>query len=240
MISTTCKDCQFKEMHGKVQTGCSLDIVDLFRDAGTEISTHLDEDRVYFKINGMCMYRRQEWPADKNIHEDVFIRSNIVILHDGEDLDQTLSDILVLNTPKPPRIVVCHTTKDLLSIYNKWSPIFGVDKFACVQIIDSLYEDSWYDDAFKKSKNGWVFFIKSGQRVDKDILNVLNHSVNHSMRKHIATSGIECYMSVAYKYLKGQRGSIKQALSEIGGSTVDWKDLDEDYRLYIKRNTAKN
>ena len=81
MISTTCKDCQFKEMHGKVQTGCSLDIVDLFRDAGTEISTHLDEDRVYFKINGMCMYRRQEWPADKNIHEDVFIRSNIVILH---------------------------------------------------------------------------------------------------------------------------------------------------------------
>jgi cellulose synthase/poly-beta-1,6-N-acetylglucosamine synthase-like glycosyltransferase len=224
-------------MHGKVQTGCSLNIIDRFKDAGEEISTYQDEESTFYKVDRLCMWRRSEQTED--IQKDVYIRSNIVVMHDdGHDLDQTLEDIYNLDTPKPPRVIVCHTTKNLLEIYNKWSKRFGSDRFSCVQLIESLYDGSGCDSAFKRSKNGWVFFIKSGDRVDKDMLNALNHSINYKMGKHLATTGIICYMAVAYKYLKGHLGNIHEAIMDIEGATKEWKEIDEDYRLHISRQSS--
>lgn len=236
MISTTCKDCVFKEMHGKVQTGCSLSILDRFEDAGAEISTYIDDEYLYKQVNKLCMYRRSSWDYENNIYNEVFIRSNMVVFHnEGDDLDATLTDIFELDTPKPPKVIICHTCKGLLEIYNKWVTKFGAARLSCVLMVESLYEGAIYDEAFKMSKNGWVFFIRSGERVDKDLLKVLNHSVNYDMSQHLATNGIECYMAVAYKYLKGQKGSVKEALSQIDGAIVDWSKIDENYRLYISR-----
>jgi hypothetical protein len=233
MISTTCKDCVFKEMHGNVQTGCSLLILDRFRDAGEELSRYQDEESTFYKVDRLCMWRRSEWSGG-DIEKDVYIRSNIVVMHDeGDNLEQTLVDIYNLDTPKPPNVIVCHTTKNLLEIYNTWSGIFGVSRFYCVQMIESAYDGSGCDEAFKRSKNGWVFFIKSGDVVDRNMLNALNYSVNYKMSKHIATTGIVSYMAVAYKLLKGNIGNIQETLVGINGATKDWKEIDEDYRLYI-------
>jgi len=232
MISTTCKDCVFKEMHGKVQTGCSLNILDRFKDAGEELSRYQDEEFTFYKVDRLCMWRRSEPTED--IENDVYIKSNIVVMHDeGDDLDQTLEDIYNLDTPKPPRVIVCHTTKNLLEIYNKWSEKFGPQRFSCIMLVESLYDGSGCDEAFKRSKNGWLFFIKSGDRVDRDMLNALNYSINYKMSKHLATTGIISYMAVAYKLLKGQMGNIHETLLEINGATKDWKEIDEDYRLHI-------
>lgn len=240
MISTTCKDCAFKEMHGKVQTGCCLNVLDRFRQAGTEISRYQDEDSTFYKIDQICMWRRPDWTGG-DIEKDVYIRSNIVVMHDeGDDLGQTLEDIYNLDTPKPPRVIVCHTTKNLLEIYNQWSKKFGTDRFSCVQIVEALYDGAGCDEAFKKAKNGWIFFIKSGDRVDKDTLNVLNHSVNYKMSRHLATTGMVCYMSVAYKYFKGHLGNMHAAILGIDGATVEWKKIDEDYRLFIAGQSPKD
>lgn len=237
MISTTCKDCVFKEMHGKVQTGCSLNILDRFRDAGEELSRYQDEDSTFYKVDRLCMWRRSEPTED--IEKDVYIKSNIVVMHDeGDDLDQTLEDIYNLDTPKPPRVIVCHTTKNLLEGYDKWSKKFGPQRFSCIMLVESLYSGSGCDEAFKRSKNGWIFFIKSGDRVDKDMLNALNYSVNYKMSKHLATTGVVSYMAVAYKLLKGQMGNIHETLLEINGATKDWKEIYEDYRLYISGQSS--
>lgn len=234
MISTTCKDCVFKEMHGKMQTGCELGILDKFKSAGIEISKYEDENSVYCKINHLCMWRRSNWSGG-NIEKDVYIRSNVVIMHnDGDNLEQTLADVHNLDALRPPRVIVCHTTKNLMDIYRTWSPKFGTDRFSCVQIIEATYDGSEYDEAFKKSKNGWIFFIKSGDRVDKDMLNVLNYSVNHRMSKHIATTGVECYMAVAYKYFKGHLGNIHAAISQVDGAVVEWDKINEDYRIFAQ------
>jgi hypothetical protein len=239
MISTTCKDCVFKEMSGTSQVGCSLSILDRFKEAGAEIS-QLEEGSPFLKINRMCMYRRSEWSGEKDIHDDVYIRSNIVVMHDeGNDLERTLLDIYNLDTPRPPKVIVCHTTKNLLEIYNAWSGIFGADRFSCVQIVESLYDGAGCDEAFKRVKNGWVFFIKSGDRVDRDLLNILNHSVNYSMHNHLATTGMVCYMAVAYKYFKGHLGNMHSVLLSSEGATIDWNKIDEDYRLYISGLSSK-
>lgn len=238
MISTTCKDCVFKEMHGRMQTGCQIGILDKFKAAGISISKYEDGESFYCKIDHLCMWRRSEWD-NGDIEKDVYVRSNIAIMHnEGDNLDQTLEDVYNLDAMRPPRVIVCHTTKNLIDIYRKWSPKFGNERFSCVQIVESMYDGCEYDEAFKKSKNGWIFFLKSGDRVDRDMINVLNYSVNHKMGKHIATTGIECYMAVAYKYFKGQLGNIQEIVSQADGAVVEWGKLDEDYRVFLKTKSS--
>ena len=240
MISTTCKDCIFKKMDNGEQSDCSLGILDLFDQIGAEITKHSDGGPFY-RINRICMWRRSDPGYDSsNIEKDVYVRSNIVIMHtEGDNLSQTLDDVYNLDTLRKPRVIVCHTTKDLLEIYGQWSPKFGEDKFSCVQIVESTYDRSAYDEAFKRTKNGWIFFIKSGDRVDKDMVNALNYSVNHKMGKHIATTGVRCYMSVVYKYLKGHLGNIDDVISGIDGAVVEWGQIYDDYRLYSRNRAAQ-
>lgn len=238
MISTTCKDCVFRRMSGNIQVGCEIGILDKFKEANVEISHYSDDESVFYKVNHLCMWRRSDHNYG-DIEKDVYVRSNIVIMHnEGDNLDQTLEDVYNLDALRKPRVIVCHTTKNLLDIYRRWSPKFGQDKFSCVQIIDTTYGGSEHDEAFKKSKNGWIFFLKSGDRVGKDMINVLNYSVNHKMSKHIATSGIVCYMAVAYKYFGGHLGNIDSAISGIAGAVVEWDKIYDDYRIYSGQKSS--
>jgi len=240
VISTTCKDCVFKEMHGKVQTGCSLGILDRFEEAGAEITLHCDEGVAYKKVDRVCMYRRPDWDWNSNIYDEVFIRSTIVVLHSsGDDLKETLKSVAALDTPKPPNVVVGHTTDNLSEIYKTGTSIISPKRFSCVYMVESTYDGATQDEAFKRCKNGWIFFVKSGTVLDKDTLKVLNHSVNYTMNNNLATTGIECYMALAYKVLHGHRGLMLETLSQIPKAVIGWDKLNEDYRLYIERQSTE-
>lgn len=240
MISTTCAECCFKQMTGNVQTGCSLSILDRFRESGATLSDYEDETGTYSQVNKVCMYRRSEWDYSRDIHDDVFIKSTIVILHNqGDNLKQTLLDIANLDTPKPPNVIVCHTTDNLSEIYRLGTSLIDRKNFSCVHLVESTYDGAIFDEAFKRCKNGWVFFIDSGVTVQKDLLRALNHSVNYQMSGAIAVIGqVEAYMAVAYKVLHGKRGDISATLSTIPNATVSWNDTDEDYRVYTERQSS--
>jgi hypothetical protein len=40
-------------------------------------------------------------------------------------------------------------------------------------------------------------------------------------------------MAIAYKLFHGHLGNIRETLAEIPNATLDWKEIDENYRLYI-------
>jgi hypothetical protein len=219
-------------MNGKIQTGCSLGVLEKFEESGASITRFNAEDEVYKQVNRVCMYRRPSWDYSGNIYDEVFIKSTIVILHDDGDLVATLKSIYELDTPKPPDVIICHTSTDFTGVYKIGSDILGKERVSCVYMADLPYDGVSYDECFKRCKNGWIFFIPSGQILSKDTLKILNFSVNERMHNHIGTTGIECYMAVAYKLFRGQKGMIRHALSEIPNATIDWSVISEDYRLH--------
>ena len=104
------------------------------------------------------------------------------------------------------------------------------NNFTAVYLVESVYDNFIYDEAFKRSKNGWTIFTRSGNTFIPETLEIINYAVNTKMRNFVAIPDIECYMAVIYKYLKGQNGeSIKNKLEFFPDSTVEWRDLCEDY-----------
>ena len=234
MISTTCKDCAFKIMHGNVQTGCELGILDRFEDSGATITRFHDDGKTYKQVNKVCVYRRPEWDWTGDIYAETFIRSTIVVIHnEGDDLESTLKSIVSLKTPKPPNVIICHTTNNPSEIHKTGISFVEPKRFSCVYMVSSSYNGSIYDEAFKRCKNGWIFFVPSGQSLDSNTLAAMNHAVNYNMKTHVATTGLESYMAIAYKLFHGHLGHIREALAEIPNATLDWKEIDENYRLYI-------
>lgn len=240
MITTSCKGCSFADMSENIQTGCQLGVLQRMEDSGANVLSNTDEDGMYKHVERVCMYRRYDWDWNKDIYDDVFIRSNFVVLHTTQrtkDLTSTLTSISQLKTPKPPAVVVCHTTDNLSEIYKIGTSVLPKKDFKCVQMMELNYDNSGYDEGFKRVKNGWTFFIKSGEIMSKDTLEVLNHAVNYDMKTFVGTSGLECYIGTVYKYLRGNLGSpVKEKLSQIDGeSIVDWSNLNESYRLYSQQ-----
>lgn len=241
MITTSCNGCSFAEMDGSHQVGCSIGVLQRLEDSGAKVTVHEENGKTHKQVERVCMYRRYDWDWDKDIYDEVFIKSNFIVLHDKnskEELTSTLSSIAELETPKPAKVIVCHTTDNLSEIYKLGTDIIGKKNFTCVQMLEITYTDCAYDEAFKRVKNGWTFFINSGTVLEKDTLNILNHAVNYDMKTFVGTSDIECYIGSVYKYLRGQKhGSIKDKLQYIDPtSVVDWKQLDEAYRLYKQQN----
>jgi hypothetical protein len=241
MITTACKGCSFSEMSGNMQIGCSLGVLEKLEESGAKVSSHEDSDGTYKQVERVCMYRRYDWDWNNDIYDEVFIRSNFVVLHTNQriqDLVDTLNSIKELDTPKPPTVIVCHTTNNLSEVYKIGTSIFPQKNFKCIQMLEINYDNSAYDEGFKRVKNGWTFFITSGDILDKDTLTVLNHAVNHEMKTFVGTSGLECYIGSVYKYLHGnQGGSVKEKLSYIDNeAVVEWSELDESYRLFQQQN----
>lgn len=242
MISTACKGCSFCEMSDTIQIGCQLGVLEKLEESGAKVSVHEDADGIYKQVERVCMYRRYDWDWDNDIYDDVFIKSNFVVFQTNNStkgLLDTLQSIKELDTPKPPAVVVCHTTDNLSEIYKMGISIFPKKDFKCVQMLELNYDNSAYDEGFKRVKNGWTFFIEAGTILDKNTLTVLNHGVNHDMKTFVGTSGLECYIGSVYKYLHGnQGGSVKEKLSYIDStSVVEWSELNESYRLFSQQNT---
>lgn len=236
MISTTCEACKFKVSLEGTQIGCQLDLLERFKESGAEITTRTTEGETSFVINRVCQSRRnKDWKGD--IYSEIFIPITIVVTYNGspKDLKQSLYCIRHLSAPKRPRVIVCHGVKDSEVV----SEIIKDDKSSSItriMIVEELYTDASRDEAFKRCKNGWVLFTKSGEHLEPETLEILNFAINYRMGTFVAVSGLECFMAVVYKYLRGQMGgSIFDKLKELGDDSIaDWSDLEEDYRLFYE------
>lgn len=235
MIQTSCELCTFKVMEDDKQVGCKLNVLDKFGEVGTTITDRVVGDSTFKVINGVCQFRRSEgWDGD--LYVETFIPASIVILHRSNDislLKASIAGVDKLITPKRPKIIVCYTSQSPRQIEEVIGDRKDITK---VFMIESLYDNAIYDEAFKRCKNGWVLFIDSSKVLSEDTLEILNWSVTSELGNFVATSGIESYMAVVYKFYKGQKGcSLVDKLIELSPtSVVDWSELDENYRLFHK------
>jgi hypothetical protein len=219
-------------MEENKQVGCSLGILDKFAEVGTTITDRVVGDSTFKVFRGVCQFRRPEdWDGD--LYIETFISTSIVVLHRSNDLSllkASIAGIDNLTTPKRPKIIVCYTSQSPRQIEEVIGDRKDITK---IFMIESLYDNAIYDEAFKRCKNGWVFFIESGKVLPEDTLEILNWSVTSELGKFVATSGIESYMAVVYKYFRGQMGaSFVTKLQDMDPiSVIDWSEIYENYRL---------
>jgi len=239
LIETTCANCQFKEMHTNVQTGCEIGVLERLKEISVPISTHVVSSNVYAKFPRVCMYRRdQNWTGDNDkLISEVFIPSTFIIIHTGDasKLHTTLSSLSCVSTKKPIRIIVCHEDDDLKKIGEISSSYFS--SYQCVYMVDKLYDGIMYDEAFRRAKNGWVFFVDSGKDVDPLFLEKVNLNKNVLLDDFVAVSGeVSGYMAVVYKYCRGNRqSSIDDKLKEMNARILSSDEMERNYRAYIER-----
>lgn len=214
-------------MDGNEQNGCELGLLETL---GVE-SSHEYEGKTYKIVNGVCMSRSYD---EKRQVKQVF---NIVVLHGSSDgnqdrlLDNTLNDINSIEIPHVEiRIIICHSD-DPTKIRDMTLHI--KKEVEIVWILDELYENQVYDDAFRRCKNGYVIYVNSGFSIPKESLEKLRDA--HSTGKKVLyvegdeQGNMETYFAVFYKYLKGNKvepiyGKFA-SLEDFDKHSFKWSDL---------------
>ena len=245
MISTTCKNCTFKLMDGFHQVGCEIGMLKKFKSVGDEVLDYVEDEMTYSKVGRVCMHRREEtWRESGGtrslLFEETFIRSTFVVIHKAGaslgDLEKTLRDINLVDTVRLPKVVVCHEHHKYSEIIGVASEIIPESRLSCVYMVDKLYEDSMYDESFRRCKNGWVIFVDSGTPVKKEMLCAINHASVSEAKKFVEITGeVKAYPAIIYKHLDGYKGmsmSEKVATFNQDGLSVPIEDLYENYRLF--------
>lgn len=226
-------------MENGSQVGCSVGVLTQLEENGVDIS----KDGGFFKFPGVCMSRRPEsWEGSyTDLFRQNFIPSTFVVIYtEGSDLVSTLKSIAEITTPKPTNVILCHETHDLKEIYRLASENLSDIKFQCVYMVDKLYKDIMYDEAFNRAKNGWVFFVDSGKIVPKDFLEAVNFSKNYLLLNFVAVFGeIDGYLAIIYKHLKGNKAvGIKEKIHYLNGSTITQEQIYENFGN-IQDNSSK-
>ncbi len=230
MFETTCRECKFKDMDNGSQTGCSVGVLTQLEKNGVDIS----KDGGFFKFPGVCMSRRlEQWEGSyTDLFIQNFIPSTFVIIHsEGSNLVDTLKSISKVVTPKPTNVIICHDTHNLKEIHTLASENLSGIKFQCVYMVDKLYKDIMYDEAFNRAKNGWVFFVDSGKIVPDDYLEAVNFSKNHLLLNFVAVFGeIDGYLAIIYKHLKGNKAvNIKEKIHCLNGNVITQDKVYENF-----------
>ena len=122
-IHTPCKSCVFAQYENNTQTGCALNYIDKYRDAGVEIlEAYDDDDNNFYVLNKKkCLgYRESKWFEELNMTDssmedkiEYFYKNNAIqyiIIIDLKDYDiNKLENIFnqILNaTVRPTKLVL--------------------------------------------------------------------------------------------------------------------------------------
>lgn len=225
-LATSCENCAYKEMHGKVQTGCELKLLSKFEELGYEVSNIVNDDHVYKRVETLCMYRSPEKLAINDIRQKIYPKVNFVVIHPkgktNEDLEITLNSI---NTLRYRKVIVVTEDTRFGPFVRKCKSL--VDDCEVVLMIEKLYKDHMYDEAFKRCVNGYVAFVDSGTIVPDNMIDRIDSALHDDLKKIYYIQGdIPVYMAAIYKHVKGYRnGPIMDQLQELEGYT--WDNLNE-------------
>lgn len=222
-------------MHGNVQTGCELGILENLDRTKVDIQHYYSEGYSYKKIDRICMYLSEEKRDD--IETKAFIKFTIIIKHkNGQpvaDLEKTLKNVSLFETLKDINVIVASDCLDLDQIYRLSTKYFKPQKVKCLKLIQEIYDDSIDDEAFRLSKNGWICFIDSGKEYHEDLLMSINHTLNKNMELIGCTDDPKFYPCFLYRFLNGNKEkSIDLKLEENEEKIYRIGDILEDYRSH--------
>lgn len=230
MISTSCKLCIHKDMHGNVQTGCKMRILENIDE--TKISVRKKfEDGIYHSIieDRICMYLTDK----KDGFVEPFIKFTLIIKANTNitDLEKTLESVSAFETLKDFNVIIVSKNMPIQDYFSLAKRHIPNNRLKCVSIISEEYDKFLEDEAFKSAKNGWILFLESGQKYDSDMLMAINHSICNKLMLFCAVSNPEGYQCLSYKFLGGNSGKpITEKLTENKETIYEVGGLIEDYR----------
>jgi hypothetical protein len=181
MIDTPCKDCCFAQydLDNFTQIGCSLNILDKFRERGSEVLECYDEDKAFYVIKGrICPYKRSaEWVKKHSDENDIksvikngthYSFGGTIFLEDSDEtkLERTLDSLRNMDR-KFTNVHVFRKTNNVIHPDRIRAMLKGVsDKWKIHNVISDMNQDKLVMQAIKGSKDTFVTLIKCGNLVD--------------------------------------------------------------------------
>ena len=250
-LGTKCNDCIF--FH---EDKCKIYVLESFADAGAAI--HRQDGNTV--IDRVCPYKRGvEWSSekepylnadtlDKLMYETYVSGTIIIICKDGiEKLNDLLSKVdNIENIDKFKKIIVHleNTSRaDILSVIEDKKDYTVMQIFSESISGDSINLRSVADEAFKRAKNGYLFFIDIDQEFDENAIDKINSVINVVMKRLLYVRPIDgkihqmVCMAPLYKLLKGNKlQEIECKIKEIAESAkcddgiMSWEEVNNDYK----------
>lgn len=245
-LATFCQECSFYSCgSGKCQTGA----LEKFIQIGTQVEYTSDENR-YPVIPRICPYRRTDLQHEEFDGEDylahvvtneVYIAGSIVLIAENlDDLQRTIDRLSQVKRIDRFKIVVAHPSslmaKDVMQVCND---CLTFTEYTCVK--------SWLAEpqqiileAFKRSKNGYMFILDASKDFDVLMIDKLNKLVNIELMPVLHVKPVDdsyhqsVTMSVIYRTLNGDCGlrvseKIEEIMQEenVSSKILTWEQIDE-------------
>lgn len=243
-LGTQCNQC------GYYNNGCTLGILDAFKEAGAEVE--LTENG--HVVDRVCPYRRlPEWTQNndlKTLINEVHVSGTIVIIckDDLDDLSNKLNIIKRLYQIEKFKIVIVHfETTSRKAILDIAKLHLEDSQYTAMQVFRESFDENSQvslkqiaDESFKRAKNGYLFFLETGYAFDKNMVNKVNIIINEQMHRLLyipATDGevhgMVC-MAPLYKVIRGHKitdiqDKIESMAEEANCSTgiMTWTQINE-------------
>lgn len=244
-LGTFCKNCTFYDNKNK---SCYLRYVEQFESEGANVQWS-DQGPV---IDRVCPARRGlDWCVDLTLSEkeqklkdELNIFGTIILLaEDLDSLENSLQTLKTINNIEKFKIVICHKDEITSADIKSKCEVIDFAEYRCVKCFISN-DIQMYDEAFKRAKNGFTFFLKSSEEIDPLIIDKMNYAINYQLKRILL---VEPYreedihgmvvMSIVHQWLKGNlQANIAdkiEAISEeqnIQAPITSWEKLNELYK----------
>ena len=246
-IGTKCSECQFYK-----NRNCSLNLFQFWEEAGAKLE-HTDDDTI---IDRVCLYRRtNDWMPELSdeeksiqVYQEVYISGTIVLFNSNRDfngLKKSLEEINKLEELSRFRVLVCVDEKsELFEVATIVKQTLLTKDFYVIKVCDVFNPETASDEAFRKAKNGFIFFLDSSKPFDVEIFDIFNTAVNFAFKRVLfvdpgdSTLHKAVCLAPLFKMLKGNKAidgkePILNKIREIATAQdcleqiVTWEELYE-------------
>lgn len=209
-IETICKDCVFSEYNGILQTGCTANRLETFKEESV-IEAH-DGEKMFYVIKGICnSYRPPVWNsgvADIDKMKDELRASFSIILDVDKysrdellEMKRLIADIFYYENVD---VTLAHkgtyANKDIISqIVRRW---LGQKKIRIVQYNDSLTKFEIDNELLKKVR-GNFFSMSPLKDTTVSLMRSIDHAVQSYKRFIVSTKSDSVFvMSSTLRFYK--------------------------------------
>jgi hypothetical protein len=220
-LGTKCNDCVFFE-----DDECKVYALEAFEEAGASIT----KENGNTVVDRVCAYKRddnwsdldkpyEDYDSLEKLIDEVYISGTIIVIckNDTSKLDEVLKKINGIKNSHKFKKVIVHLENvqrsSVLSVLEE----YDADDYTVMQIFSESISDgqinlrSVADEAFKRAKNGYLYFIDSDKDFDDSVLDDLNSTVNIFMKRLLYVPPVDgeihqmVCMAPLYKLLKGNK-----------------------------------
>lgn len=205
-------------------------------------------------LNRVCQYREKREVSFSELSElaeekrkSVYISGNIVIYkttHDTVQLRECLSKLNLIRNIDKFKVIICIANPDELDYVIDSSEIKKINpkyQFRFTKTFDLDLHGS-LNEAARKSKNGYTFFIDADKSFSLDFIDRVNTFVNIELRRFAMIHSNDLHLltcpAIIFSYLQGFKGNsfyekVLLACKEqqLENMIFKWEELNDHYTI---------